>query len=139
QSEERAAFASVPDVREIVEELTSTRSRSEVLDRFDKRQLFRALSRTFELLAARSPILVAIDDVQWADQSTLELLQFLAAAARRTRIVLLLTYRSREADQAETFRRALAQLIRGPDAHTRSLGPLAAEDIRSMLHAGGAS
>jgi len=132
-----AAFGGEPDVREAVGELTSSQSREAVLDRFDKRQLFKALRRAFELLSALSPMVVALDDIHWADQSTLEFLQFLADCVPRSRLVLIATYRSSESDQSDAFRRALAHLSRGPGSSSRTLGPLVADEIRSMLHADG--
>jgi DNA-binding CsgD family transcriptional regulator len=49
-----------------------------------------------ERAAASSPVLVALEDVQWADRSTLDLVGFLARRLRDERILLVATYRSDE-------------------------------------------
>ena len=43
----------------------------------DRMQLFAGVHALLEALATRAPLLVVIEDVHWADQSTRELLSFL--------------------------------------------------------------
>ena len=60
-----------------------------------RNRLFEAVARLLQALAKRAPLIVFIDDVQWADAASLDLLQF---ATRRwlqlqTRLLLVLTAR----------------------------------------------
>ena len=78
--------------------------------------LFRAVSRACVALAQRHPTLLVLEDLHWADRSTLDLLQHVvftvADAAMREPVPLLIvvTYRSAEAD--ERLGRTVARLRR---------------------------
>jgi len=65
-----------------------------------------AQSRLFELvlgllgrLGDQAPLVLAIEDLHWADRSTRDLLAFLVRNLRRERVLLVLTYRSDEPGQ----------------------------------------
>jgi class 3 adenylate cyclase len=55
----------------------------------DRQALFVAARRFVEQLAARQPILLVFEDLQWADASMLDLLDELAAVLRDTPVLLL--------------------------------------------------
>src|SRR4051794_17915896 len=74
-------------------------------------ELFALLLR--RLSAPGPPVVVAIEDLHWADESTLDLVRFLGRRVRTTRSLLLLTFR----DNA----------IRSDEAPRIALGGLAAE------------
>ncbi|MDQ4069420.1 MAG: AAA family ATPase, partial [Actinomycetota bacterium] len=57
-----------------------------------REQTFQLLTRWFESLASATPLLVAVEDVQWGDPSTLELLHRIVDA-RPNRTLLVLTSR----------------------------------------------
>ena len=57
--------------------------------------------------AAAAPILLVVEDVHWADRSTLELLAYLARRLRDERVLVVATYRSDEVDRNERLRRFL--------------------------------
>jgi len=59
-------------------------------------RLFDALARFLERLARHSPTLVVLDDLQWADDSTLALLRFTARAYRPVPLVIVGAYRHDE-------------------------------------------
>jgi DNA-binding CsgD family transcriptional regulator/tetratricopeptide (TPR) repeat protein len=56
-------------------------------------RLFESLLHLFQELASRTPVLLIVDDVQWADQGTLDLLTFLARNLTRVPVLELLTFR----------------------------------------------
>ena len=60
-------------------------------------RLFEALSRCLADLAADRPVLVVLDDLQWADEPSLRLLGFLARALTAKAVLLLGAYRDTEA------------------------------------------
>ena len=60
-------------------------------------RLFEAVARCLGRLAAGRPVLVVLDDLQWADQPSLRLLGFLARALAAEPIALLGAYRDTEA------------------------------------------
>jgi DNA-binding SARP family transcriptional activator len=62
----------------------------------DKLRLFRSIERTIETLAGSGPVLLAIDDLQWADESSLHLFHHLARATREVPFFLAATTREEE-------------------------------------------
>jgi predicted ATPase len=63
--------------------------------------LFDALTRFFRYQAARSPLLLVLDDLHWADVPSLRLLEFFTRDLGRTPITVVGTYRDSELpDQA---------------------------------------
>ncbi len=59
-------------------------------------QLMDAVSRWLGALAEERPVMIIMDDLQWADGSTVELLDFVAAAPGRAAVALLGAYRDDE-------------------------------------------
>ena len=74
-------------------------------------QLFELLLGVLRRLARRGPILLVLEDLQWADRSTRDLLAFLL---RNTRVgvMLVLTYRSHDLRPGHPLRPFLAELDR---------------------------
>ena len=63
-----------------------------------------------ERASASSPVLLALEDLQWADRSTLDLVAFLARRLRRERILVVATYRSDEVARRDDLQRFLADV-----------------------------
>ncbi len=57
-------------------------------------QLFESLLRMTERMAARTPLLVVLEDIQWADRASLDLVTFLVRNLRDARILLVMTART---------------------------------------------
>ena len=57
-------------------------------------RLFALLRGIVERLAEAAPLLWVMEDLQWADRSTRDLVAFLAASLRSGRVMLVLTFRS---------------------------------------------
>jgi AAA ATPase domain len=68
-------------------------------------RLFDAVARFLERLARHAPALVVLDDLQWADESTVALLRFVAQPYRPVPLVVIGAYRHDElgADAARTL------------------------------------
>jgi DNA-binding CsgD family transcriptional regulator len=100
----------------------------------ERHRLFRSVRTVLESLAAtHSGLVVAFDDVHWADQATLELLRYLARRPPAAPVLLVLAFRPRQLDPD-----VVAELT-GPvaeDAIRLELGPLTRTDADSLLGAG---
>ncbi len=80
-------------------------------------------------LQTSGPVLVVIDDAQWADHRSAQALVFVARRLRSDQVMILLSSRSDAPDPRQLWERALAlsQLTR-----RLSLGGLTAEDLRRL-------
>jgi DNA-binding CsgD family transcriptional regulator/tetratricopeptide (TPR) repeat protein len=85
--------------------------------------------------AAVTPVLVVLEDLHWADTSTLDLVVFLAHNLDDREILLLATYRPDEAASADRIHRLAEGVKRSGSALALELGPLDAESIVALLAA----
>ena len=92
-----------------------------------RRQIFFAIRTVFERRLARSPLLIIVEDLHWADAVSLEALRFLMDRLERTRLMLLFTHRPMlEMDQFGS----------GRISHTTvRLAPLGVDDGQKLLAA----
>jgi tetratricopeptide (TPR) repeat protein len=86
-------------------------------------------------MAKREPVLLLLDDLQWADGATLALLEYLARLAPQTGVLLVGAYRDVEIRREHPLGSAIAELERGPGVETLALGGLAPEPVRELLEA----
>jgi DNA-binding CsgD family transcriptional regulator len=83
--------------------------------------------------ADSAPVLLAVDDVHWADRSTLDLLTFLLARLRDERIALVATFRSDELDRRAELRDFVAEAGRRPNVARIELARLSREEVGAQL------
>lgn len=108
-------------------------------DDLDRAELFDAVHGVIEDLAQETPVLVVIEDVHWADQSTRDLLSFLFARPFRGHVVLVASYRTDDLHRRHPLRATAAEWARAPGVQRLVLGPLPDADVRRLvrsLHAG---
>ena len=85
--------------------------------------------------AAAAPVLLVLEDLHWADTSTLDLVVFLAHNLDDRRVVLLGTYRADEPSSAARVRRLADGVRRSGAALLLELGPLEREELTALLEA----
>jgi len=78
----------------------------------ERERPFELIFAVLERLAAEEPMLLVLEDVHWADQTSLELLHHLAHRAPSHPMLVLATYRSDELHSAHPLRRLLGSLAR---------------------------
>lgn len=86
-------------------------------------------------LAQRSPLLLTVDDVQWADRASLRFLSFLLHRLESLPIAVVLALRSGDAPNRGTAE--LADVRANPFSELLLLAPLAKSSIAELLHAAG--
>jgi DNA-binding CsgD family transcriptional regulator len=71
-------------------------------------QLFELVLGVLGRLGQQEPLVLVVEDLHWADRSTLDLVAFLVRALQGTRVLLVLTYRSDEVDRRSPLRPLLS-------------------------------
>jgi DNA-binding CsgD family transcriptional regulator/tetratricopeptide (TPR) repeat protein len=77
-------------------------------EEIQKAQLLELVLGVLDRLSATRPVLFVVEDLHWADQSTLDLAAFLIRSLRGSRVVLVATYRSDELHRRHPLRPLLA-------------------------------
>src|SRR6266487_4310420 len=95
-------------------------------------RLFELLLGMLHRLAERAPVLLVVEDLHWADQSTRDLLGFLVRNLRAG-VALVLTCRSDELRPGHPLRPFLAELNRGGRAERLELGRLGRRELAELV------
>ncbi|MBI2863344.1 MAG: AAA family ATPase [Chloroflexi bacterium] len=78
----------------------------------EKTRLFDAVSHLLQRLTIDAPVVLLMDDMQWADPASLELLHYLARGLSSQRALLLTTYSVDASDVSGNLRAVVASLQR---------------------------
>jgi DNA-binding winged helix-turn-helix (wHTH) protein/predicted ATPase len=99
-------------------------------------RMLREMAEALERLTAETPLVLVLEDLHWADYSTLDLLSALARRREPARLLLVATYRPVEAVLSGHPLRAVKQdlLARGL-CHELSVGLLSEADVAGYLNA----
>ncbi len=98
-----------------------------------KLALFQAVLELVERLGAPGPVLFAVEDLHWADRSTLDLLRYLATNLTAERVVLVATYRADEVAPTSALAGWLAELGRLPITRRLALDRLGPEQTTLLI------
>src|SRR6266576_1343157 len=127
-----------PEIARLVPNLTARLpelDRGAVLDPESERfQLFQAVDRLFSSASQRGPLLVLLDDLHWADKSSLLLLRHLARGAPSTAMFLIGTYRG-DGVERTALGALLADLQRDQVAARLALPGLKVDDAERLVQA----
>jgi DNA-binding CsgD family transcriptional regulator len=83
--------------------------------------------------SAGAPVVLAIEDVHWADRSTLDLLTYLLGRLRDERLLLVMSHRSDEIDRRNALRAFLAEASRRPTVRRLELARLSRAEVVAQL------
>jgi DNA-binding CsgD family transcriptional regulator len=98
-------------------------------------RLFEQVLALLRRLADVRPVLVVVEDLHWADESTRALLTFLLRHARAGRVMVVGTYRSDELHRRHPSRRWLSELDRSVGPVLLELRPFTRPELRQLLRA----
>ena len=108
-----------------------------------EQEQYRLQEAVVDLLARvgeHAPVLLVLDDLHWADASTVGMVLWLVRATRPMRLAVVGTYRDTDIDRSHPLGRALAELRRSPAGERVSLTGLDLGELTSFLEqAGGQS
>ncbi|MEE8465077.1 MAG: AAA family ATPase, partial [Dehalococcoidia bacterium] len=120
----------IPEVRDKLPGLEPSPPLEPVQARF---RLFDSISKFLANLAESRPLMLVLDDLQWADQPSLLLLEFRSSQLQNSKILLLGTYRDIEVTRAHPLSNTLAQLARTESYHRVELGGLESEHVGRLI------
>ena len=73
-------------------------------------RFFEGVGRFFQNVAAETPLLLLLDDFQWADADSVSLLEHFGSQIQKHRVLVLVTYRDTEVDAKSPLGKALFNL-----------------------------
>ena len=98
----------------------------------DKFRLFEGVRRFLALQASKAPLFVCLDNIHWADHSSLELFHYLVRALKKDPIFFFFVYRVEEAKHS-SFQNVLQLMAREGLYEKIDLEPLQTADVARML------
>jgi DNA-binding CsgD family transcriptional regulator/tetratricopeptide (TPR) repeat protein len=96
-------------------------------------RLFEVFLTLLETLAEQRLVVLVVEDVQWADRSTCDLLSFLVRNIRDARVLLIVTFRSDELHRNDLLRPLLAGLGRAEGVSRLELVRLSRAQVAVQL------
>jgi predicted ATPase len=102
-------------------------------DGLDQLQVFDAVRVLLMRRSERSPLVVVLEDLHWADRATRDLVGFLARTLWSGRVTLVTSYRSDELHRRHPLRPLLAELVRLPGVERLELAPFSRAELAAQL------
>ena len=124
--------------QESQENTVAKKTSSSSLD--SKNRFFFAFLRFMRVISNEfDPLVIVIDDLQWADPCSLELMEAVVADRSNPKLLLVGTYRSNEVDPTHVFHQTLIDLRAKSKDHDFALtemevGNLGLQDVHNIVH-----
>ncbi|WP_069804318.1 DUF6788 family protein [Thermogemmatispora onikobensis] len=99
----------------------------------EQRRLWEATLDLLTMISERTPLLIVLDDMHWADPSSCELLAYLVRHLQQRAIMITATYRDTELPEEHPLRTLLPHLQREQVALRLEIAPLSEEQIASLV------
>ena len=99
----------------------------------DRATIFEAIRCGLAHLSTDGPTVVVLDDLQWSDDTTLELLAALAEPLRQMPVLVLAAYRADGLPREHRVRWLRNELRRGDNLHELALEPLDRDGVAQLL------
>ena len=98
-------------------------------------RLFEYLLGVFGRLGSEAPTVLILEDVQWIDPATRDLVSFLASNLRNERVLIVMTSRSEHLPRSHPHAAWLAELGRNPRSRLLNLEPFSPAETATQLGA----
>ena len=92
-------------------------------------RLFDSIAAFLKSASATTPLVIVLEDLHWADRSSLMLCEFISREISDARVMLLGTYRNVEVDRNHPLSQTLGALIREPNFGRVQLGGLGPSEV----------
>jgi DNA-binding CsgD family transcriptional regulator/tetratricopeptide (TPR) repeat protein len=100
-----------------------------------KAQLLEHVLGTLDRLSGLRPVLLAVEDLHWADRSTLDLVAFLFRSLRHSSVMIAVTYRSDELHRRHPLRPLLTSWERDRTINRVDLSRFSRDEVAEQLGA----
>jgi tetratricopeptide (TPR) repeat protein/tRNA A-37 threonylcarbamoyl transferase component Bud32 len=120
-------------VPEVKQKLVAVPQSVPISPEHERHRLFEAVSQFVNNISNENPLLVILDDLQWADQSSLLLLHYLAQGIHDEPLLILCAYRDGDIDEKHPLSPILTELNRERLPQTISLKRLSFVEIMDMI------
>lgn len=96
-------------------------------------RLYETISRLIEDAARQAPLIIVVEDLHWADESSRHLIEFLIRAVSAAPVLIMISYRTDELTRRHPLRPFLAEIGRLPMVDRVEIGPLADTDVEKLI------
>ena len=121
----------LPEIRERLPDLADLPSRGEPATQ--RRQMFGAVVAVVRRLAADGPVLMIVDDLHWADRSSLLLARHVAKEPRLGPVLMVGTFRDSELQPGHPLPELLAELERGGELPRMRLDGMDEREVAQLI------
>ncbi|MEX0789291.1 MAG: BTAD domain-containing putative transcriptional regulator, partial [Actinomycetota bacterium] len=134
-----ASAPGMPELAQVVPEIQAFTGPLEAPAALDpetaRLRLFDAMAGLLGEASAQHPLVVVLDDLQWADGASFQLLSYLAPKLKDSRLLILGTYRPAEIGPGHPLRDCLATLSRHQVADRVQLEGLSELEVADLIEA----
>jgi DNA-binding CsgD family transcriptional regulator len=102
-----------------------------------RRELFDAIAALLHAVGEERPVVCVLEDLHWAGQPTLQLLDHVAQRSATSRLLVLCTHRTTAPDRSDVLTYAIADLYRLDGVRRLDLAGLSVEEVAQYLVAEG--
>jgi tetratricopeptide (TPR) repeat protein len=120
----------MPQLKRIFPDIPAT---LEVSPEHSRRLLLTSITKIIERVALTSPLILVLEDLHWADEGTLSLLEHIARSISEMRVLIIGTYRETEMSRASALADTLGRLIRLHLLERTNLSGLSQSAVAEML------
>lgn len=123
----------IPEMEEVAAEVKTTTPASYELNESQQGRLFQAIFKLFSNKAKRHKLLLVVEDIHWADTTTMQCLHYLVRHITQIPIALIFTSREESLSTDGDFVTLLRTMRREAHVRSLSLSRLTKEDIKALL------
>ncbi len=109
------------------------RSGAELTPAATKQEQFDAIVERLAEIAAKTALIIVVEDLHWADAATLELLAYLGTSVHRMRVLILGSFRPDELHPEHPAVTGVAKIARTARAGRIDLAPLHGVELRTFI------
>jgi class 3 adenylate cyclase len=120
----------LPEVEQSFPDVSPARAGDPETERY---QLFKAVTALLGTVSRSQPVLLVLDDLQWAAKPTLMLLEYVVSSIDAMPVMLLGTVRDTDVSRADPLVEVLANLRRHPSASRLSLHGLVDDEVLALV------